>query len=109
MGLVEFLENIAAPFERNPFLLAAATGVGLFAYNIVQDRRKRLQLPEYLLADKCRKDVVYLCSYPRPVAKSVPNVSPFAVTLEAWLRINKLEHQASHCTIFVLLYCNVSL
>lgn len=93
MGIIEILEGIAAPFERNPFLLAAATGVGLFAYNIIQDRRLRLTLPEYLQKDKCKKDVVYLCAYPRGIAKSVPNVSPFAVTLETWLRLKNIEHQ----------------
>lgn len=39
------------------------------------------------------KDLVYLHQFPRANAKQVPNLSPFAIKLETWLRLQKLKYK----------------
>ena len=40
-----------------------------------------------------RNDVVYLHVISRSMAGSIVNLSPFALKLEAWLRINKIPFE----------------
>lgn len=40
-----------------------------------------------------KNDVVYLHVRPRNLAKHVPNLSPFAMKVETWLRINNIQHE----------------
>ena len=49
--------------------------------------------PEY------RKDVVYLHVLSRSLAGSIVNLSPFALKLETWLRINKIPFQVSSAAV----------
>jgi len=43
------------------------------------------------------KDLVYLHAFPRASAKQVPNISPFAIKLETWLRVHKLKYKVCIC------------
>ncbi|XP_060073919.1 failed axon connections homolog [Ylistrum balloti] len=45
-----------------------------------------------------KRDVVYLHVFPRTMAKCVPNISPFAMKLEMWLRMNNVPYQCSLLT-----------
>ncbi|KAJ8304573.1 hypothetical protein KUTeg_018156 [Tegillarca granosa] len=40
-----------------------------------------------------KKDVVYLHVRPRQFAKHIPNLSPFAMKMETWFRINNIKHE----------------
>lgn len=40
-----------------------------------------------------QRDVVYLHVFPRVMAKCVPNISPFAMKVEMWLRMNDIPYQ----------------
>ncbi|XP_021372155.1 failed axon connections-like isoform X2 [Mizuhopecten yessoensis] len=40
-----------------------------------------------------KTDVVYLHVFPRAMAKCVPNISPFAMKLETWLRMNDISYE----------------
>ena len=51
--------------------------------------------PEY------KNDVVYLHVLPRSIAGSVVNISPFALKVETWMRINKIPFQVIDFNIFV--------
>ena len=44
---------------------------------------------------KHEKDVVYLYMFPRNMGKSVPNISPFGIKVEMWLRIHNIKHHVS--------------
>ena len=52
---------------------------------------------EVKLADyESRRDgIVYLFAFPRSITKQCPNLSPFAVKLETWMRINKIKYEVS--------------
>lgn len=45
--------------------------------------------------DEFKKDVVYLHVLPRSRACDVVNVSPFAIKLELWLRMNSIPFQVT--------------
>ncbi len=44
---------------------------------------------------KHEKDVVYLYMFPRAIYKGAPNVSPYSVKVETWLRMNNIKYEAS--------------
>lgn len=46
-----------------------------------------------LLVRNWKQDVINLVHIPR--TKSIPDVSPYGLKLETWLRINKLDYQVS--------------
>ncbi|KAI0235409.1 Failed axon connections protein [Lamellibrachia satsuma] len=39
------------------------------------------------------KDLIYLHTFPRACCKQVPNLSPYAIKLETWLRLHKLKYK----------------
>lgn len=46
-----------------------------------------------LWKDEYKHDVVYLHVLPRSLAKDVVNLSPYALKLELWLRINNIPFE----------------
>lgn len=42
---------------------------------------------------KYKHDVVYLGTYPREMTKQVPNLSPYCVKVETWLRMHHIEYE----------------
>ena len=42
-----------------------------------------------------KDDLVYIHIFPRRLALHTPNLSPYAVKLETWLRLKKIQHQVS--------------
>ena len=45
--------------------------------------------------DEFKKDVVYLHVIPRSRARDVVNISPYAIKLELWLRMNNIPFQVT--------------
>lgn len=43
--------------------------------------------------EEYKKDVVYLHVIPRSRARGVVNISPYAIKLELWLRINEIPYE----------------
>ena len=41
------------------------------------------------------QDLVYLHQFPRAGGKQVPNISPYGIKLETWLRLHKLKYKVS--------------
>ena len=41
------------------------------------------------------QDLVYLHQFPRASGKQVPNISPYGIKLETWLRQHKLKYKVS--------------
>ncbi|XP_053400803.1 failed axon connections-like [Mercenaria mercenaria] len=50
--------------------------------------------------EEYKKDVVYLHVIPRSRARDVVNISPFAIKLELWLRINEIPFETIDCQGF---------
>lgn len=48
-----------------------------------------------LWKDEYKKDFVYLHVIPRSRARGVVNISPYAIKLELWLRINDIPFEVS--------------
>jgi len=65
---------------------------------VVYRKVKKLQKPaiRLLMKPDWKKDVVYLCQF--PVCPSVRTISPFALKLETWLRMNNIKYE----NVFVL-------
>ena len=42
---------------------------------------------------ECREDVVYLYMFPTSYTKQVPNLSPFAIKVETWLKLKNIEYE----------------
>lgn len=83
-GITTFLKN-------NPTrigVVAAAVGISYVCY-----RKLRTKKTRNLWRQEWKKDVVYLHVFPRNMAKSVPNMSPYAMKLETWLRINNIPYE----------------
>ena len=76
------------------FSLVVTIPVAMFAYA----RWKRwLSLYKKIEgATDYEKDVVYLHQFPRWIAKQVPNMSPFALKLETWLRFQKIKYKVRY-------------
>jgi len=47
------------------------------------------------------RDLVYLHQFPRCIAKQVPNMSPFALKLETWLRLRKIKYKVSKRCFYI--------
>lgn len=41
------------------------------------------------------KDMIYLHMFPRKYTKKVPNLSPFAIKIEAWLRLHNIKYKVN--------------
>ncbi|XP_060554696.1 failed axon connections homolog [Ruditapes philippinarum] len=50
--------------------------------------------------EEFKKDVVYLHVIPRSRARDVVNISPYAIKLELWLRINNIPFETIDCQAF---------
>ena len=52
------------------------------------------------------KDLIYLHTFPRACGKQVPNISPYAIKLETWLRLRKLKYKVRETVFkFYLMFC----
>lgn len=66
--------------------------LGLFAYfrHLMRGILKNKTIEG---ATDYERDLVYLHQFPRWIAKQVPNMSPFALKLETWLRLRKIKYK----------------
>lgn len=54
-----------------------------------------------LMKPNFEKDVVYLVQFPRPT--TVPNLSPFCLKLETWLRMMDIKYEVRLTFDYILL------
>ena len=49
-----------------------------------------------------RDDVVYLFVFPNKYTKQCPNLSPFAIKVETWLKLKKIKYEVSERCLYYL-------
>ena len=54
--------------------------------------RKKLRPPYYSITEY-ENDVIYVFEFPRKWTRQMINLSPFAVKLESWLRMKKVNYK----------------
>ncbi|KAJ8310452.1 hypothetical protein KUTeg_012317 [Tegillarca granosa] len=90
-GIMAWYSNITTYIQKNPTRIGVVTAIVGISY--VCYRRFRAKKSRNLWREEWKKDVVYLHVFPRNLAKSVPNMSPYAMKLETWLRINNIPYE----------------
>ena len=61
---------------------------------------RKLLIPEG--PSEYKQDIVYLHMFPRRCTKGVVNLSPYAIKLETWLRLNSIPYEV--CMNFKIFY-----
>ncbi len=83
----------AAPsLSGTPVRVAILAGLGLGAYAVY--RRRHNMNRKIVWSDlEYKENVVYLHMFPRSITKQVPNLSPFGLKVEMWLRMHGIEYE----------------
>ena len=80
-------------FWRTVVLGTIASGISIKIFKKTFEAivGKMLDIPPRKISNE--KDVVYMYTFPRSISKGVPNMSPYALKLETWLRVHGIKYE----------------